>query len=97
MKSLKSSGKRSPKTIIKSNISVTKHNMERFKNFSSSNKMKNISSLIGSIQKVRLDDPQLSNRSKNIRQTGKLTTTSAELHRQKSKEDYNSTTSQDQR
>lgn len=80
---------------MKTNISVSKQNMDKLKNFSSSNKMKNISSLIGSIQKIRLDDPNLNSRCTKVKRVEKQSTVSSGLHTHRSNANYTSNTSQD--
>lgn len=86
------SSKRSPKSSLKSNMSVSKTNIDKLKTLSNSNK---ITSLIGSIQKIRLDEPQLSSRCKKVKRVGKQNTVSSESSNPKMGTIYNSNTSQD--
>lgn len=50
------------KIFIKHNISLHSGHLEKLNSLSSTNRAKNISSLIKSIQKVRIDDPKLVSR-----------------------------------
>ena len=86
------SSKRSPKSTLKNNMSVSKQNIDKLKTLSNSNK---ITSLIGSIQNIRLDEPQLSSRCKKVKRVGKQNTVSSESSNAKVGTIYNSNTSQD--
>ena len=87
MKSL-ISNKRSPKSIIKSNMSVSKSSMDKIKNLAPSCKVNDISSLIGSIQKKnkkrKLDsDHKVSSRTKNPNKIQKQNTMLSDTNIQK--------------
>jgi hypothetical protein len=80
---------------VKSNISLSKQSMDRMKSLSSTNNVKDINSLIGSIQKINLEDPQLSSRCKKSKRVSKQNTMVSDSSRQKISTIYNSNNSQD--
>jgi hypothetical protein len=89
------SNKKSPKSGGKTNISVSKQNMDRLKSLPTTSKVNDINTLIGSIQKIRLEDPQLSSRCKKGKRVCKQNTMVSDSSRQKITTIYNSNTSQD--
>lgn len=69
--------------------------MDRLKSLSSTSNVKDINSLIGSIHKINLEDPQLSSRCRKNKRVSKQNTMVSDSSRQKINAIYNSNNSQD--